>query len=106
MRLLRWQFSDNDRAHTERDTFGEIKVVTAATGRILGATILGTNAGELILPWALAIAQKLKIGALAKLVVPYPTRSEAGKRAAGQFFTPRLFAPGTRRLVRALAWLG
>src|SRR6266446_490580 len=104
--VLRWSFADNDRAQTERDTAGEIKIVTSRNGRILGATILGATAGDLILPWALAISQKLKIGALANLVVPYPTRGEAGKRAAGNFYTPTLFAPRTRRLVRMLARFG
>src|SRR5439155_20883002 len=103
---LHWPFADNDRAQTERDTAGEIKVVTRRNGRILGATILGASAGDLILPWALAVSQKLKIGALANLVVPYPTRGEAGKRAAGNFYTPALFAPRTRHLVRLLARFG
>jgi hypothetical protein len=44
-------------------------------GRVLGASILGAGAGDLILPWALAISQKLKSSALANLIVPYPTRS-------------------------------
>jgi pyruvate/2-oxoglutarate dehydrogenase complex dihydrolipoamide dehydrogenase (E3) component len=81
-------------------------VVTRPDGRILGATILGHAAGDLILPWALAISQKLKIGAIANLIVPYPTRSEASKRAAGGFYTPTLFSPRTRRLVRFLARFG
>lgn len=106
IRVLRWPFADNDRAHTERDTAGMTKIVTSAKGRILGAAILGAGAGDLILPWALAISQKLKIGAMANLIVPYPTRGEAGKRAAGSFFTPSLFAPRTRRLVRLLAHFG
>jgi len=106
LRVLRWSFAENDRAHTERDTFGEVKIVTRRNGRILGATILGPGAGDLILSWALAISQKLKIGAMANLVVPYPTRGEAGKRAAGSFYTPTLFGPRTRRLVRFLARFG
>jgi len=106
VRMLRWSFAENDRAHTERDTSGEAKIITSRSGRILGATILGAAAGDLILPWALAISQKLKIGAMANLVVPYPTRGEAGKRAAGSFFTPALFAPRTQRLVRLLARFG
>ena len=40
-RVLRWSFADNDRAHTERDTAGEVKIVTSRRGHILGATILG-----------------------------------------------------------------
>ena len=93
IRVLRWDFSENDRAHTERDTAGRIKVVTKPNGRILGAAILGAGAGDQIMAWALAISQRLKIGAMANLVVPYPTRGEAGKRAAGSFYTPTLFAP-------------
>ncbi len=105
-RVLRWPFVENDRAQTERDTEGLVKVVLGRNGRILGASILGTGAGDLILPWALAIAQKLKIGALANLIVPYPTRGEASKRAAGCYYTPTLFSPRTRRLVRFLARFG
>jgi pyruvate/2-oxoglutarate dehydrogenase complex dihydrolipoamide dehydrogenase (E3) component len=105
-RVLRWPFSENDRAQTERDTKGLVKVVLGGNGRILGASILGTGAGDLILPWALAIAQRLKIGALANLIVPYPTRGEASKRAAGCYYTPTLFSPRTRRLVRFLARFG
>jgi pyruvate/2-oxoglutarate dehydrogenase complex dihydrolipoamide dehydrogenase (E3) component len=106
VRVLRWRFDQNDRAQTERDTAGLVKVVTRRDGRILGASILGTGAGDLILPWALAISQKLKIGALANLIVPYPTRGEASKRAAGSFYTPTLFSARTQRLVRLLARFG
>jgi pyruvate/2-oxoglutarate dehydrogenase complex dihydrolipoamide dehydrogenase (E3) component len=106
IRALRWSFADNDRAQTERDTAGSIKIVTRNTGAILGATILGAGAGDQIAAWALAISQQLKIGAVANLVMPYPTRGEAGKRAAGSFYTPTLFSPRTRRLVRLLARFG
>jgi pyruvate/2-oxoglutarate dehydrogenase complex dihydrolipoamide dehydrogenase (E3) component len=105
-RVLRWRFVENDRAQTERDTEGMIKVVTRGNGRVLGASILGAGAGDLILPWALAISQKLKIGALANLIVPYPTRGEASKRAAGSYYTPTLFSARTRRFVRLLARFG
>jgi pyruvate/2-oxoglutarate dehydrogenase complex dihydrolipoamide dehydrogenase (E3) component len=105
-RVLRWRFVENDRAQTERETEGLVKVVTRSNGRILGASILGAGAGDLILPWALAISQRLKIGALANLIVPYPTRGEASKRAAGSYYTPTLFSARTRRLVRLLARFG
>jgi pyruvate/2-oxoglutarate dehydrogenase complex dihydrolipoamide dehydrogenase (E3) component len=106
VRVLRWRFAENDRAQTERDTEGLVKILTRRNGRILGASILGAGAGDLILPWALAISQKLKIGALASLIVPYPTRGEAGKRAAGSFYTPTLFSARTRQIVRFLARFG
>jgi pyruvate/2-oxoglutarate dehydrogenase complex dihydrolipoamide dehydrogenase (E3) component len=105
-RVLRWPFAENDRAQTERETEGVVKIVTSGNGRILGASILGAGAGDLILSWALAISQKLKISALANMIVPYPTRGEAGKRAAGSYYTPTLFSARTRRFVRLLARFG
>jgi len=106
LNILRWPFHENDRAQAERSTRGVIKVVTRRNGRILGASILGTEAGELIHPWVLAIAQGLKVGALATMIAPYPTLGEVGKRAAGSFFTPKLFSERTKRLVRLLRYLG
>jgi hypothetical protein len=55
--------------------------------------------------WGLAIAQRTKLNVLASLIIPYPTRSEAAKRAAASFFAPRLFAPRTKSVVRLLARL-
>jgi len=106
IRILRWSFAENNRAQAERATQGFVKAIVSARGRILGATIVGRNAGELILPWTLAIARGLKIGALATLVAPYPTLSEASKSAAASFFTSTLFGPRTKRLVRLLRRLG
>jgi len=106
IRVLRWSFAENDRAQTERETTGMVKIVTKANGRILGAAILGSGAGEQIATWVLAITRRLKIGAIANLVLPYPTRGEAGKRAAGSFYAPALFSPRTHRLVRLLARFG
>ena len=94
--------SANDRAVAERRTEGMLKLVTHRNGRVLGATILAPHAGEMIAAWALAISARRKIAGMAGLVVPYPTFADAGKRAAGQFFTEALFSRRTRRLVR---WL-
>jgi len=106
VQVLRWPFADNDRAQTERATAGLVKAVVTPQGRILGAAIVGRQAGELIQTWQLAMANGLKVGALATLVAPYPTLGEASKRAAGSFYTPRLFSKQTRRLVRFLRWFG
>jgi len=106
IRVLRWPFAENDRARAERETDGFVKVVTTARGRILGAGIVGPSAGELIQPWELAIRERLKIGAMAGLIAPYPTLAEVNKRAAGSFYAARLFGEGTRRLVRFLARFG
>lgn len=106
IRVLSESFAGNDRAQAERRTEGRIKVVVDRKGRILGCGIAGPRAGELIQPWVLALGQGLKIGAVATMIAPYPTLGEIGKRAAGGFYTPRLFGAGTRRLVRLLARLG
>jgi pyruvate/2-oxoglutarate dehydrogenase complex dihydrolipoamide dehydrogenase (E3) component len=102
--ILRWPLADNDRAVAERDTAGLVKLVVAGK-RLVGAGILAPNAGEMIGLWALAIARREKLSTLASLILPYPTRSEAAKRAAASFFAPSLFAPRTKSLVRLLARL-
>lgn len=104
--VLRWRFEENDRARAERQTGGLVKAVVGKRGRILGASIVGAHAGELILPWVLAIRERLKISALANVVVPYPTLGEVSKRAAGSYYTAKLFSPKTRWLVRQLGRLG
>ena len=106
VRVLRWPFTENDRAQAERATEGLVKAVTTRRGRILGAGIVGSHAGELLHPWVLAISQRLKIGAMASMIAPYPTMGEANKRAAGTFYTPSLFSDRTRRVVRLLSRLG
>ncbi|MCG8543631.1 MAG: FAD-dependent oxidoreductase, partial [Alphaproteobacteria bacterium] len=99
VRVLRWSFEENDRAQAERETDGLVKVVLGPGGRILGASIAGLHAGELLQSWILAIDQGLKIGAMANLIAPYPTLGEVNKRAAGSYYTPSLFSDRTRKLV-------
>ena len=53
-------------------------------------------------PWVLAMQHRLGLRAMASVIAPYPTLGEIGKRAAGNFYAPRLFSAGTRRLVRLL----
>jgi pyruvate/2-oxoglutarate dehydrogenase complex dihydrolipoamide dehydrogenase (E3) component len=105
IRILRWPYHDNDRAVTEHQTPGHIKVVTSSSGRILGASIVGAHAGELITTWTLAIARQLKVGAFADLVVPYPTLGEIGRRAAMSYFTPGLTNPWVQRIIGLLRQL-
>jgi pyruvate/2-oxoglutarate dehydrogenase complex dihydrolipoamide dehydrogenase (E3) component len=104
--VLRWPFHDNDRAQAEARTAGLIKVMVVR-GRPVGAGIAGAQAGELIGLWALAASSGLKMGAIAGMVAPYPTLGEISKRAAGSYFSPRLFAnPVVTRAVRLVQrWL-
>jgi hypothetical protein len=69
--------------------------------------MVGVHAGELIQVWQLAMSARLKIGAIAGMIAPYPTLGELSKRAAGSYYEPRLFAnPWVKRAVRLLARLG
>jgi pyruvate/2-oxoglutarate dehydrogenase complex dihydrolipoamide dehydrogenase (E3) component len=106
IRLLRWPLAENDRAQTEHRDRGFIKIVVNRRGRILGADIVGPSAGEMIHFWTLAVSQRLKIGAVAGMITPYPTLAEIGKRAAGNYYLPKLFGERTKRLVRFLARFG
>jgi pyruvate/2-oxoglutarate dehydrogenase complex dihydrolipoamide dehydrogenase (E3) component len=106
IRILRWPFHENDRARIERAAEGHIKVVVTPRGRILGTTIVGRDAGDLISIFTLAIAQGMNIRALAGFIVPYPTRAEVAKRAAMSHFTPGLTSPLVQRIIAALRRLG
>ena len=106
IRVLRWPYSENDRAQAERATRGFVKVITDKRGRVLGAGIVGQQAGELIEIWSLAISQNMKIKALADLVLPYPTLSEVNKRAAFRYYATAASSPVVRKVVSMLAKLG
>ncbi|PJI93133.1 pyruvate/2-oxoglutarate dehydrogenase complex dihydrolipoamide dehydrogenase (E3) component [Yoonia maricola] len=99
LEVVRFEFHHNDRLIAERKTKGLIKVMVVK-GRPVGASIAGHMAGELIGMWAMAIANKMKMSAIANTVLPYPTVSEVNKRAAGAYFSPRLFEnPTVKRVV-------
>jgi pyruvate/2-oxoglutarate dehydrogenase complex dihydrolipoamide dehydrogenase (E3) component len=105
LRVVRLPFAENDRAHAERRTEGMVKIVARRNGDILGVSILGAHAGELAPLWGLAIEQRLKLKHIAGMLAPYPTWGEASKRAAGEFYRPRLFGAWTRRAVWFLSRL-
>lgn len=78
-------FPDNDRARTLRVPLGIIQVIARADGTVLGVSIAGPDAGELLLPWQLAIASGIKLGAIADTMAPYPTLSEISVAVARQY---------------------
>lgn len=101
-RTLTMPFHDNDRAVAARKTAGKINVFVSPKGVILGATILGANAGELIYPWVVAIQNTLSISAIASSIAPYPTFTEISKRAAGTYYIDRIFGSRMKKIVRFL----
>ncbi len=103
--VLRWSFDEIDRARAERRTEGFVKLMVRR-GRPVGATVVGAGAGDILQGLGLAIAARMPIGALAGQIVAYPTRAEIGKRAAGQYYVPRLFqSPIVRQVVRLLSYI-
>lgn len=90
LEVVRFDLHHNDRLIAERKARGLIKVMVVK-GRPIGVAIAGHQAGEHINLWALALANRLKMSQIAAMVSPYPTVGEIGKRAAGAYFSPRLF---------------
>lgn len=97
-------FADDDRAVAEGATDGFVKLVRAG-GRVIGVTIVGAHAGELLLPWSQIIARRATPFGLVGTIVAYPTRSERSKEAAFLALEPRLFHPVLKRWARLLASL-
>lgn len=105
VQVLRWPLRDNDRAQAERRTEGLVKLVVQGA-RILGAGLVAPHAGEMISLWTLAMKRRVPLSTLADMICPYPTLSEAGKRASGLPYAERLFSARTRGLAALLTRFG
>ncbi len=103
--ILRFPWAENDRLAAEGRAEGLVKLVVSRKGRLLGASLVGPRAGDQAALAGLMIGRRLPLSALAGLVMPYPTAGEALKRAAGEYYTPKLLSPATKRLVGLLKWL-
>ncbi len=101
-----WPFATNDRAIADARREGFLEVVTLGGKRVLGATMVGPSAGELIQPWIAAVDSKLSLKSMATVVAPYPTLGEINKRTASAFLSDAVFNPRMKRLVRFLSWFG
>lgn len=101
-RLFEEQFVGNDRALTEGETNGKIKLLIGEKGNFLGCQIIGAHAGELIHEWVIALSAGVKLSAMASAVHIYPTLSEISKRSAGDVFTEKIFSKRTKDVLRLL----
>ncbi len=102
LQVTTWPFERSDRAQTENETKGMIKVTTNRRGQVVAATIVGAHAGELIMPWVMAIQQNKTLKAFTDMIVPYPTFSEISKHVSGEFYRPKVFSKKVRTIV---SWL-
>eukprot|EP00177_Eucheuma_denticulatum_P003913 GFKZ01007075.1.p1 GENE.GFKZ01007075.1~~GFKZ01007075.1.p1 ORF type:complete len:688 (-),score=132.43 GFKZ01007075.1:377-2401(-) len=84
-------FDDNDRAICDGTTEGMVRIhVEEKSDRILGASICGEGAGNMISELTLAIQSKTGLGALASVIHPYPTTGEAIRQAGDLYNRTRL----------------
>jgi len=101
----RYPFRDLDRSILEGETEGFVKITADRRGRILGASIVGRGAGDLLLPLALAKKHGIRLSEISDTVFPYPTRAEGLRRTADSYQRRRLEGAGGRLLRKIVSWL-
>jgi len=102
VRAVAWEFEENDRAIAERNMHGGAKIVATKKGKILGASIVGEGAGDLIQMISVAMTGGVKISGIAQIISPYPSRGEVVKRAAGSWYTASVFGPKAQKIAAFL----
>ena len=98
-----WPMNRVDRARTEGETDGFIKVVYRRNGKLLGVTIVAGRAGEMIHEWVLAMNRGLKIVDLSRAVHVYPTYSIANMELSSEFGLTRLMEGFLGKIIRVFA---
>ncbi len=91
------RFAANDRAVAGNAIQGRIKLLLDRKGTPMAVHILGPHAGELLAPWATALAGRVKLATMAAAVLPYPTLAEINKRVAGAVMAEKLFSAPVKK---------
>ena len=102
LKVVREDFADNDRAVAEGQTSGHLKVMMVGR-KVVGASICGSHAGEMLLPFTQAITGKSSSFALGSAIAAYPTRSEIAKAAAFSAWEPTVFGTWPKRWARLVS---
>lgn len=97
-KTVHFDFEENDRSIAERDLVGGVKLYLDSKSKIIGASCVGSQAGEIINTVSLAMAGGLKLSQISSMISPYPTRTEVVKRAASSHFTAAIFGPKAKAL--------
>ena len=100
-----YPFDDLDRAIVDSEPHGLVKITADKKGRILAASILGSHAGELLMPLVLAKKNGLTLNDIAGTIFPYPTMVEGVLRASNAFRRTKLDGAGGRVLTKVISWL-
>ena len=100
-KTYRFPYTKLDRAITDSETGGMIKVYAKPGGKILGVDIVGEAAGELISEYALAMKHNISLRKIADTIHAYPTYALGARRAADQWYVQKQ----SPRLVKLLKWV-
>jgi pyruvate/2-oxoglutarate dehydrogenase complex dihydrolipoamide dehydrogenase (E3) component len=99
------RFASVDRARTDDTTDGFVRIlVRQGSDQIVGATIVGAHAGELISEVATAMAARMGLASLANVIHPYPTLAEAIRQCGDDYNRTRLTASARTWIDRWLRW--
>ncbi len=96
----------SDRARCDGETDGFIKIITRGNRKIIGATIVGTRAGEMIAELGLAMEQGLPIDSIAETIHAYPTWTTDVQLAAVDVLMERLMSGWSGKVLRFLSRRG
>ena len=100
--VIKVPFSESDRANAELQSEGLVKVIIDKKGFILGASIVGPHAGELIATWCFMITNKNKLKTLSSVIHAYPSYSEINKKVVSEYYKPLLYSKKTRLLSKVM----
>ncbi|MEP3046658.1 MAG: FAD-dependent oxidoreductase [Roseibium sp.] len=106
VKVLHADYSGNDRAQAEGDTIGRLKLIAGPGGRLLGADIVGVQAGEILNLLSLAMSKKMAMKDLAGFIAPYPTLGELVRRAAISYYAEAPKNVWVRRAIGLLRKFG
>jgi pyruvate/2-oxoglutarate dehydrogenase complex dihydrolipoamide dehydrogenase (E3) component len=106
IKVHRITFEHEDRALTDGETAGLVKVIATPRGKILGAHIVGSRAGEMILEYTLAMQHGLRLPQISSTVHPYPTFGLAGRHAADLYWREKANKTLVRWLQRIFGYSG
>ncbi len=98
---FRYDLPELDRAITDGEAKGFVKVVTGKRGRVLGGHIIGADAGNMIAEVVLAMRKGIPIGELSQTVHAYPTLSEGVKKAGDNYYREKLFNGRNKKVLGA-----
>ncbi len=101
LKISRVNFSENDRAITDNKKLGWIEIYIYRN-LVVGASVIGIGAGELLNFWSFMISNRILIYKIAKTSFAYPTLGEVNKKLVTNYLSPKIFK---NRGIRNLVWL-